>query len=199
MAPTNDNERPNANEKVLHVWSKPIAEGDQVPGLQGPDKNPDGTPRGSRSAFAEAVSMIKKDDFTNVANTPCARQGLLTGIGVGAGLGGLKFVIQGIFHPEHLLILHIKCQFWWLTLSLSIGNAAKSANWAVGFFLLGSIASYEYCQYQRRAEKIQMKRHIEVVTQNRKEQAKKLAEERREQLRIEEEQRARNKAWYKFW
>ncbi|KAM6478988.1 cytochrome oxidase biogenesis protein, Cox20 subunit [Trichoderma sp. SZMC 28011] len=173
MAPTNDNERPNANEKVLHVWSKPIAEGDEVPGLQGSDKNPDGTPSGSRSAFAEAVSMIKKDDFANVANTPCARQGLLTGIGAGAGLGGLKFVIQG--------------------------NAAKSANWAVGFFLLGSIASYEYCQYQRRAEKIQMKRHIEVVTQNRKEQAKKLAEERREQLRIEEEQRARNKAWYKFW
>lgn len=97
MAPTNnDDERPNANEKVLHVWSKPIAEGDQVPGPQVPAKNPDGTPRESRSAFSEAVSMIKKEDFANVANTPCARQGLLTGIGAGAGLGGLKFVIQGI-------------------------------------------------------------------------------------------------------
>ncbi|RFU80077.1 cox20 fam36a [Trichoderma arundinaceum] len=173
MAPTNDNERPNTNEKVLHVWSKPIEEGDQVPGLQGSDKNPDGTPRTSRSPLSEAVSMIKREDFTNVANTPCARQGLLTGIGAGAGLGGLKFVIQG--------------------------NATKSANWAVGFFILGSIASYEYCQYQRRAEKIQMKRHIEVVTQNRKEQAKKIAEERREQQRIEEEQKARDRAWYKFW
>ncbi|KAL6899008.1 hypothetical protein GGI43DRAFT_76457 [Trichoderma evansii] len=169
MAPTNDNERPNPNEKVLHVWSKPIAEGDQVPESA---KNPDGTPT-SQTAFSAAVSMIKKEDFTNIANTPCARQGLLTGIGAGAGLGGLKFVIQG--------------------------NAAKSANWAVGFFMLGSIASYEYCQYLRRAEKIQMKRHIEVVTQNKKEQAKKLAEERREQQRIEEEQKARNRAWYKFW
>ncbi|KAM0262466.1 hypothetical protein ACHAQJ_001720 [Trichoderma viride] len=153
MAPTNDNERPNPNDKVLHVWSKPIEEGDQVPGLQGSDKNPDGTPK-SQSAFSEAVSMIKKEDFTNVANTPCARQGLLTGIGAGAGFGGLKFVIQ---------------------------------------------ASYEFCQYQRRAEKIQMKRHIEVVTQNKKEQARKLAEERRERQRIEEERKARNRAWYKFW
>jgi cytochrome c oxidase assembly protein subunit 20 len=94
MAPTNDNERPNPNEKVLHVWSKPIEEGDHVPGNQGLDKNPDGTPN-SQSAFSEAVSMIKKEDFTNIANTPCARQGLLTGIGAGAGFGGLKFVIQG--------------------------------------------------------------------------------------------------------
>lgn len=39
--------------------------------------------------------MIKKDDFTNVANTPCARQGFLTGIASGAGVGGLKFVING--------------------------------------------------------------------------------------------------------
>lgn len=91
MAPTNDNERPNPNEKVLHVWSKPIAEGDQVPESA---KNPDGTPT-SQTAFSAAVSMIKKEDFTNIANTPCARQGLLTGIGAGAGLGGLKFVIQG--------------------------------------------------------------------------------------------------------
>jgi cytochrome c oxidase assembly protein subunit 20 len=44
-----------------------------------------------------------------------------------------------------------------------------------------------------------MKRHIEVVTQNKKEQAKKLAEERRERQRLEEEQMARNRAWYKFW
>ncbi|KAL7797280.1 hypothetical protein V8C37DRAFT_370591 [Trichoderma ceciliae] len=173
MAPSNDNEPPNPSEKVLHMWSKPVEEGDQVPDLQGPDKNPDGTTRNSQSAFSEAVSMIKKEDFTNVANTPCARQGFLTGIGAGAGLGGLKFVVQG--------------------------NAAKSANWAVGFFILSSIASYEYCQYQRRAERIQMKRHIEVVTQNRKEQAKKLAEERREQQRIEQEQKARNRAWYRFW
>lgn len=99
MAPTNDNERPNPNEKVLHVWSKPIAEGDQVPESA---KNPDGTPA-SQTAFSAAVSMIKKEDFTNIANTPCARQGLLTGIGAGAGLGGLKFVIQGTLVTTSLM------------------------------------------------------------------------------------------------
>lgn len=99
MAPTNDNERPNPNEKVLHVWSKPIAEGDQVPESA---KNPDGTPN-SQTAFSAAVSMIKKEDFTNIANTPCARQGLLTGIGAGAGLGGLKFVLQGTLATASLI------------------------------------------------------------------------------------------------
>lgn len=107
MAPTNDNERPNTNEKVLHVWSKPIAEGDQVPESA---KNPDGTPT-SQTAFSAAVSMIKKEDFANIANTPCARQGLLTGIGAGAGLGGLKFVLQGTLAITSL----IRRVLWWRT------------------------------------------------------------------------------------
>lgn len=79
------------------------------------------------------------------------------------------------------------------------GNAIKAANWAVGMFVLGSMASYEYCQYLRRGERIQMKRHIEVVTENKREQARKLAEEKREQARIERERIAVQRPWYKFW
>ena len=75
----------------------------------------------------------------------------------------------------------------------------KSTNWAVGFFLLGSIASYEYCQYLRRAEKIQMKRHIEVVNEGRREQARKMMETQKENQRLENERKAPEKSWYKFW
>lgn len=157
--------QPQPGEKTLHVWSKPI-------------ENESATENGAtkpnaRPTITEAVSMIKKDDFANIANTPCARQGFVTGIASGAGLGGLKFVIQG--------------------------NATKAANWAVGFFVLGSMASYEYCQYLRRVERRQMKRQIEVVTENRREQAKKLMEARKEHQRLEAERKAAERPWYKFW
>lgn len=65
--------------------------------------------------------------------------------------------------------------------------------------MLGSILSYEYCQYQRRAEKMQMKRHIEIVSETRKDQAKKLAEAKLEHERIQIEKKAAERRWYKFW
>ncbi|CAM1504050.1 Fc.00g016410.m01.CDS01 [Cosmosporella sp. VM-42] len=167
MAPNPEDGQLKPGEKALHVWAKPIEQ-------PGNDEKGDGaTPSNQRPTLSEAVGMIKTEDFTNIPNTPCARQGLLTGIASGAGIGGLKFVING--------------------------NVKKATNWAVGFFVLGSMASYEYCQYLRRAERIQMKRHIEVVTENRKEQAKKLAEAKKEQLRLQQERKAAEKAWYKFW
>lgn len=82
---------------------------------------------------------------------------------------------------------------------LLVGGIQKSANWAVGFFLLGSIASYEYCQYKRRAERISMKRHIEVVSQNQRQKAKEDAEKKAEKERQELERKAAEKRWYKFW
>lgn len=69
----------------------------------------------------------------------------------------------------------------------------------MGMFLAGSMASYEYCQYLRRAERRQMKRHIEVVTENKREQAKKLAEAREKHKALEEERKAAERPWYKVW
>jgi len=82
---------------------------------------------------------------------------------------------------------------------LRTGNITKATNWAVGMFLLGSVASYEYCQYLRRAERIQMKRHIEVVTENKRDQAKRIAEAREQHKKLEEERRAAERPWYKVW
>ena len=44
-----------------------------------------------------------------------------------------------------------------------------------------------------------MKRHIEVVNQGRREQAKKMMEAQKEKQRAEMEQKAAQKTWYKFW
>lgn len=77
----------------------------------------------------------------------------------------------------------------------------KSANWAVGSGVAISILAYEYCQFQRRVERANMKRVVEVVS---KKQAdlKKKEEERKLQSRAETvaaADKANNKAWYKFW
>ncbi|KAG6010557.1 hypothetical protein E4U21_005910 [Claviceps maximensis] len=168
MAPNIEDASQNqpGNEKTLHVWSKPLAQSTDEVQPTAPNPN-------ARPTISEAVGMIKTDDFANVHNTPCARQGFITGIAAGAGVGGLKFVLRG--------------------------NVPKAANWAVGTFILGSMVSYEYCQYLRRAERIQMKRHIEVVTENKREMARKLAEQRKEQSRLETEEAAARKPWYKVW
>ncbi|KAM0426905.1 hypothetical protein ACHAPT_007803 [Fusarium lateritium] len=170
MASNQDDGQPNPGDKTLHVWSKPI-EQNEVTASGENGATP--TTTNSRPTLSEAVSMIKKDDFANVANTPCARQGFITGIASGAGIGGLRFVLRG--------------------------NATKAANWAVGVFVLGSMASYEWCQYLRREERRQMKRHIEVVSENRREQAKKIAEARQEHAKLEAEKKAAERPWYKFW
>ncbi|KAF5640703.1 Cox20 FAM36A [Fusarium tjaetaba] len=169
MASNPQEGQPMPGDKTLHVWSKPIEQNEAttVNGEHG------ATPTNNRPTISEAVSMIKKDDFANVANTPCARQGFITGIASGAGIGGLRFVLKG--------------------------NPGSAANWAVGMFVLGSMASYEWCQYLRREERRQMKRHIEVVSESRREQARKIQEARREHDKLEAEKKAAVKPWYKVW
>lgn len=77
-------------QKEIVMWSKPMDEKDKQ------RQNADGaTAKEGVATLSEAVSMIKTEDFTNITNTPCARNGFLTGIGAGAGLGGLRFVLRG--------------------------------------------------------------------------------------------------------
>lgn len=78
----------------------------------------------------------------------------------------------------------------------------KSANWAVGSGVAISILAYEYCQYQRRVERANMKRVVEVVTK--KQADMKRQEEEKKKLQISTEKvapvdKTTNKAWYKFW
>lgn len=79
---------PGAGEKTLHVWSEPT-------GVSTDEAQPTATQPVAVPSLSEIVGSIKKDDFSDVFKTPCARQGALTGIAVGAGAGGLRFVLRG--------------------------------------------------------------------------------------------------------
>lgn len=74
-----------AGQKTVNVWAKPVDEQDAA----NPNRHP---------SISEAVSTIKPEDFANIASTPCARNGFLTGIASGFGLGGLKFILSGSYY-----------------------------------------------------------------------------------------------------
>lgn len=81
---------PNPNQKTLQVWSEPLKPEDQQR-----LENKSSTASNGPATISAAVSTIKKEDFVNIAQMPCARGGLLTGIASGATVGGLRFVMRG--------------------------------------------------------------------------------------------------------
>ncbi|CCC12928.1 hypothetical protein SMACR_06070 [Sordaria macrospora] len=132
--------------------------------------------------ISTALSSIKPEDFLSVHETPCARQGFMTGIGSGASIGVLRW-IMGLPIP-------------------------KAANWGVGCGIVGAMAQYEYCQWQRRKEKEKMQRVVAVYTKKQAESRAKEAKEARERREKAAELEGkgeeggggqRKKSWYKFW
>ncbi|EAQ83560.1 hypothetical protein CHGG_09964 [Chaetomium globosum CBS 148.51] len=145
-----------------------------LPGHQQPPQPPrpgDGRPR--RPTITEAAQSIKPGDFLTFHQAPCARTGLLTGIGAGAAVGGIRW-IMGLPIP-------------------------RAANWAVGAGALGAIAQYEYCQLKRMQEREKVKRVVEVyAAKQAREKREKYEEEKRERERLEREEEERNKKRW-FW
>ncbi|OHF01233.1 hypothetical protein CORC01_03548 [Colletotrichum orchidophilum] len=137
----------------------------------------DGSAAPGYPSISEAVKSIKSDDFLSVTQTPCARDGFLTGIASGAGIGGLRYVIGG--------------------------SPIKAANWAVGSFLVGCIGSYEYCQMKRRQERVKMKRTVEVYQESLVDKRRREIEQLKQQVEQknadEAAKAASQKSWYKFW
>ncbi|EPE05145.1 mitochondrial cytochrome c oxidase protein 20-like protein [Ophiostoma piceae UAMH 11346] len=130
-------------------------------------------------SVTEAVKMIKPADFLGVYQTPCARTGLLSGIGGGAVVGMLRYILGA--------------------------PVPKAANWAVGAFAAGSIVSYEVCQAARRAERVKMQRVVEVydrkqaeMKQREADKAKAAAAEAARRQKEEDDRKAAHR-WYKFW
>jgi len=129
-----------------------------------------------RPTFTEGVQSIKSDDFLKIHRIPCARSGFMTGIAAGAVVGMGRFVFGA--------------------------RIGKATNWAFGSFLLGSIAQWEYCQYQVRQEKAGMARVIEVMDRKqaeKKAQAQEAAARRRQQAEEKAKEELAKKRWYKFW
>ncbi|KAJ2898424.1 mitochondrial cytochrome c oxidase protein 20-like protein [Zalerion maritima] len=123
--------------------------------------------------YADLADKLDFQGLLKVHERPCGREGLLTGIGGGAAMGAIRFVFGT--------------------------SVPKAANWAVGTFLLGSIASFEYCKFNRRQEHGRVKRLLKVYNAELK---KKQEEEEASKRKAEEERRmeeVKTKQWYRFW
>lgn len=124
--------------------------------------------------ISDAWASVKAGDFLSVHQAPCSRDGFLTGIGSGAAVGALRFVLGS--------------------------GVPKAANWAVGAGVLGAVAQYEYCQASRRREREKMRRVVEVYDKKQAEMRR--VEEERARVRKEKEEEARIKAqrsWWRVW
>ncbi|KAI1371244.1 hypothetical protein F4677DRAFT_436337 [Hypoxylon crocopeplum] len=144
------------------------------------DGQADGKAEGQKSpsqpSIKDGFQSIKSDDFLSVHKIPCARQGLMTGIGAGAAVGMGRYFIGG--------------------------QVPKAANWAFGAFFLGSIIQWEYCRAQRANERAAVARIVEVI--DRKQAEKKTQAEEAARLKQEAKEKAKQevsskKSWYQFW
>jgi len=127
--------------------------------------------------LTDAVKTIRMEDFKEVYKYPCARESLLTGIGGGFGVGGVRALLGA--------------------------SVPKAANWAVGTFVFAAFASYEFCLYKRQIEKAHMKRAVEIIDRKKaqKEAQMKAAREERRRAKEEAERKAEEakKSSWKFW
>jgi len=109
---------------------------------------------------------------------PCVRDSLLTGIGAGFGIGGLRALLDA--------------------------KIPKASNWAAFSFVFFSFTSYEYCLYKRSLEKAHVKRAVEIIDRKKAEKEAQAQAARVERRRLKEEEDKRieeekKKRWWKVW
>lgn len=117
--------------------------------------------RTKQAGYFDALRRIQLSDFQEVHKKPCVRDALLTGIGGGFGIGGVRAILGA--------------SVW------------KTCNWAVGSFAIGSCLMYEYCQRRRLLEMQGMKRAVEVIDRKQAEKRKKAEEARAARRKAKEE------------
>lgn len=59
-----------------------------------------------RVTLIEAIKTVRLEDFSQVHMYPCVRESLLTGIGAGFGIGGLRKVLGGEQSPALQFLVH---------------------------------------------------------------------------------------------
>ncbi|KAI2462901.1 hypothetical protein F4781DRAFT_161582 [Annulohypoxylon bovei var. microspora] len=160
-----------------HVKESPMYETFSSPktypeGQESVGEAAEGQKNPARHTVTEAFQSIKSDDFLSVHKIPCARQGLMTGIGAGAVVGAGRYITGG--------------------------RIPKAANWAFGAFFISSAIQWEYCRAQRASEHASMARIVEIMDKKKAQEAAQAAEAAR--LKQEKErQEAAKKSWYKIW
>ncbi|KAJ5608948.1 hypothetical protein N7528_009515 [Penicillium herquei] len=130
-------------------------------------------------SYSEVVGDVSVSELSTFYKKPCARESLLTGIGAGFGVGGIRGVFGGMR------------SLW------------SAGNWAVGVFAITSLGAYEFCRRQRNEELHGMKQAVELMKElkDKKQRDKEKAMEEAAKRAEEERQK---KSWtnpsnYKFW
>lgn len=137
----------------------------------------------TNAGVLDALKSIRLVDFTEVHKKPCTREGFLTGIGAGFGIGGVRAILGGTFDmTEH------QSQYRLTT----VAPVFTVCSWAVGAFVFGSFAMHEYCQQKRRMEKAGMHR-INAALDEKKVALEKKREEARKARRNAKEEADRQK------
>lgn len=188
---------PGATEPPAHVSQPKVYEVFNANAL--PDGSGQNT-AGSRSnpGLMDAIKTVKLEDFKEVHKYPCVRESLLTGIGAGLGMGGIRAIFRGNRDIYLRIIIHV---FRWLIVCEA--SIPKACNWAVGTFCFAGIANYEFCLYKRRLEKAYMRRATEIIDRKKLEKEKELEKKRAERRKAKEEadrlaEEAKKPSW-KFW
>ncbi|KAJ2721579.1 hypothetical protein GGI07_003870 [Coemansia sp. Benny D115] len=89
--------------------------------------------------FSDVAKAHRWDDFTNVLHSePCAREGLLYGIGVGFCVGVVRFTQRG--------------------------RPLSAGNWAVGAFALTAIVAKRLCHYEHSHQRAKNQTLLEAQT-----------------------------------
>ncbi|KAF4627797.1 hypothetical protein G7Y89_g10357 [Cudoniella acicularis] len=162
--------------KIYEVFSAPPPNANALP--EGSGQNTAGG-REKNPGLADAIKTVRVEDFKQVHMYPCVRESLLTGIGGGFAMGGVR--------------------------ALWGASVPKAANWAVGTFIFTAFANYEFCQYRRMLEKSHMKRAVEIIDRKKAEKEAEAKAKRDERRRLKEEadkkaeEDAKRKSSWKFW
>ncbi|KAJ5493022.1 hypothetical protein N7539_001768 [Penicillium diatomitis] len=139
-------------------------------------------PRGKDTkdvSYSEVVGNVSLSEISSFYKAPCARESLLTGIGAGFGIGGVRAVFGGLR------------SLW------------SAGNWAVGIFAVTSLGAYELCRRRRIQELHGMKEAVELMKELKEKKQRDKEKAAEEAARRAEEEKSK-KSWtnpsnYKFW
>ncbi|KAJ5390125.1 uncharacterized protein N7496_001193 [Penicillium cataractarum] len=130
-------------------------------------------------SYSDVVGTVSMSEISSFYKAPCARESLLTGIGAGFGIGGVRAVFGGMR------------SLW------------SAGNWAVGVFAVTSLGAYEFCRRRRIQELHGMKEAVELMKELKEKKQRDKERAAAEAARRAEEERQK-KSWtnlsnYKFW
>ncbi|KAI4127233.1 MAG: hypothetical protein LQ338_003309 [Usnochroma carphineum] len=131
------------------------------------------------AGLLDGLKSISLEEFKEVHKKPCTREGFLTGIGAGFGVGGIRAILGGKFAADPTML-----PLCALTVTAPVYTAC---NWAVVAFAFGSFAMHEYCQRKRKMEKAGIQRINAALNEKKVEQEKKREEQRKARRQAKEE------------